>query len=305
MRLAYIISAYQYPDQLIRLVTRLMADFADFYIHIDKKTPDQTVQEMRDSLSRHANVHFLERHICHYGGFGHVEASLKGIDKIIDDGFAHDYAILLTGQDYPIKSNQYIEEFFREAGGKSFMQYIAISDPRVADGWPDAIERFSHWRVQGKRRAYMLPPTDVYLRPLISPVSGPIGLALKHCLPERKPLEGFPPYGGSGYWNLSRECIEYIMEFVHSNPKFVRFFRYTSVPDEHFFQTMLLNSTLRDTIVNDSLRYINWQGCFGPSPQVLTMADFDKLIASNALFARKFDATVDKRILDEIDTRIA
>jgi hypothetical protein len=304
MRLAYIISAYRYPAQLVRLVTRLMTDSADFYIHVDKKTDGRTTQEMHDGLRHYPNVHFLEPHICHYCGFGHVEASLKGIASIVERGVPFDHAILLTGQDYPIKSNDYIADFFRRAEGTSYMHFTPMNNPVLIEVWPDALERFTHWRVQGRHRAYVLPPSDVYLRPLFSPVSGPIGLALKHCLPRRRPLKGFPPYGGSSYWNLSRQCVQYAAEFVKRHPQFVRFFKYTSIPDEHFFQTMLLNSPLRDTIVNDNLRYIDWEGCGGSSPRNLELRDFDKIAASNALFARKFDATLDSAILDKIDAEI-
>jgi hypothetical protein len=242
VRVAYIISAYRYPDQLLRLVDRLTADFAEFFVHVDKKAPDDVAAAMHAGLTQRRSVHLLHRHVCHYCGFGHVEASLEGIRKTLSAAVPFDYVVLLTGQDYPIKSNRYIRDFFSAANGKSFMHYVPLSEPTLSDVWPDALERLTHWRVQGKRRAYVLPPTDVYLRPIISPVSGPVGLVLKYFMPKRRPLPGFPPYGGSGYWNLSASCIRYVQEFAQSHPAFVRYFRYTGIPDEHFFQTMLLNS---------------------------------------------------------------
>ncbi|MGE5445412.1 MAG: hypothetical protein ACM3SR_12560 [Ignavibacteriales bacterium] len=41
MRLAYIISAYKYPEQLIRLILRLNTDTTSFFIHVDKKTDNE------------------------------------------------------------------------------------------------------------------------------------------------------------------------------------------------------------------------------------------------------------------------
>jgi hypothetical protein len=75
------------------------------------------------------------------------------------------------------------------------------------------------------------------------------------------------------------------------------------VPDESFFQTILINSRLADRIVNDDLRYIDWSEGRA-SPRILTSDDLDSLLASGDLFARKFDARVDERVLDMLDASI-
>ena len=70
--------------------------------------------------------------------------------------------------------------------------------------------------------------------------------------------------------------------------------------DELVFQTVLLNSHLRDSIVNDHLRYIKFfRG--GSSPKILTMEDADILVKSNKFYARKFNPAIDSEILDYLD----
>ena len=71
------------------------------------------------------------------------------------------------------------------------------------------------------------------------------------------------------------------------------------VPDEIFFQTLVLNSPHRDSVVDANLRYIDW-----PGPRVLRADDLDALLGSGMLFARKFDETVDAEILDLLDHQI-
>jgi Core-2/I-Branching enzyme len=306
MQIAYIISAYRNPAQLVRLVRRLSGPASRFYIHIDRKSSPEVALEARSGLAHRGDVRFLEPHDCHYLGFGHVEASLKGIRGILADGAHANYAILLTGQDYPIKSNGFIADFLTRANGQSFMNYVAMSDPIVAQGWPDAPERFRHWHIQGKRHAYYLPFNhEVQLLPFFSVTNGPLGFLLKHLLPHRKPPAGFPAFGGLGYWNLSIDCLKYIDEFVRSHPAFVRYFRYMRIPDEHFFQTILLNSPLKDRITNDSLRFVDWTGHTGPSPRTLGVGDIGKLRDSPALFARKFDSGTDPDVLDRLDEAFA
>jgi hypothetical protein len=42
MNLAYVLSAYKLPDQLIRLVLKLNSETSHFFVHVDRKTDDAT-----------------------------------------------------------------------------------------------------------------------------------------------------------------------------------------------------------------------------------------------------------------------
>lgn len=281
MTIAYVISAYKLPRQLVRLVSCLQAPGRLFFIHVDRKTPDDVYDEMAGGLRGYDNVRFLERHRCDWGDFGHVEATLKGLDALIASGAAYDYVQLLTGQDYPIKSNAFADDFLRRHAGTSFMNHRPLPVDGLFEGGFDRLER-RHVRLFGKTR--VIPPS---------------AFNAGRWLWKRRMPYGLVPYFGSGYWCLHRACIEYVMEFVRAHPAYVRFFRHAWIPDEMFFQTILLNSPLRDTIVHDDLRFIKW-----PGPAVLTSADWDAIAAAPDLFARKFDETVDGAILDTIDRRI-
>jgi Core-2/I-Branching enzyme len=286
VHLAYIISAYQCPEQLIRLVRRLNAETASFFVHVDKKTPDGIYRVMVEGLHTLPNVHFVKRHRCDWGGFGHVAATLEGIAAILKTSTPFDFAILLTGQDYPIKPNGHIAGFFERHRGKSFLEFFPLpSDAwynRGSIGGMDRIEAW-HWRI--RKRHIRFPPSDRF----------PI---------KRKFPAGCKPFGGSSYWCLPRGCIEYIHELTIRNPAVARFFRYVDVPDEIFFQTVVMNSPFQHTTVNDNLRYIDWKDPAAGSPGVLGKRDFEKLAASPKLFARKFDARVDGEVLDLIDERL-
>jgi hypothetical protein len=123
------------------------------------------------------------------------------------------------------------------------------------------------------------------------------------ALPRRRslPLE-LQPWGGAAYWCLEREIVEYVHDFVHAHPEYVSFFEHVFVPDEIFFQTIVMNSPLRGTIENENLRYLDWSR--EPAPAVLGADDFTALAASNKLFARKFDERIDSAILDLLDASI-
>jgi Core-2/I-Branching enzyme len=274
--IAYVISAYKLPSQLVRLVRRLEAPGASFVVHVDRKTDERVNEEMVAGLADLDSIHFLPRHACHWGGFGHVRATLKGIDHLVCTGTPFEYLVLLTGQDYPLVDPDRIERHLEAVDGRSFMSYWPLPhEPWAGRGGLDRIERW-HW-IRGRR--------------------------LRLSLPLRRRVPGnLRPYGGSPYWCLARPVVEYIHAFVHANPGYVRFFEHVFVPDEIFFQTIVLNSPLAETVVDDNLRYIDWTRV--PAPTILEIRDFDVLATSGALFARKFDVTVDSEILDLLDQRL-
>jgi hypothetical protein len=275
MQLAYIVSAYKNLDQLGRLIRLLASDGSFITVHVDKKTDKRAYAEFATETSNIPSLHLLERHVCHWGGFGHVRATLKGIDQLLRDGITVDYVILLTGQDYPIKPLETIHRFFEQRRGASFMAYSPIPSPSWSPrGGLDRIQ-YRHLRLYGK-----------HLR-----------------LPgKRRFPEGLRPFGGGAYWCLFHECIEAISAFVGERPDVLRFFQHVDIPDEIFFQTVILNSDLAGTVVNDNLRYIDWSR--GRRPAILRTGDLEQLKQSSKLFARKFDVTYDRKVLDLIDREL-
>ncbi len=81
------------------------------------------------------------------------------------------------------------------------------------------------------------------------------------------------------------------------------FFKHTRVPDEVFFHSILLNAFDSDEIVNDDLFYIDWTE-HKSSPTTLTTTHLTQIKKSQDLFARKFDITMDSKILDLIDSQL-
>src|SRR5215467_5924806 len=191
MKLAYIISAYKYPEQLTRLIHRLDTDSTAFFVHVDKKTDHRIYREMVNGLSDRQNVRFLKRHKCVWGDFGHVAATLEGISEIFRTDTQFDYAILLTGQDYPIKSNRDIDAFFEEHKGKPFLEFSPLpNDIWQNRGIVGGMERIEAWHWRILKRHVWFPSGRRF----------PI---------KRKFPTSFKPFGGSSYWCLPKECIEY------------------------------------------------------------------------------------------------
>ena len=275
-RIAYIVSAYKLPAQLERMLRRLQAPGVTFAVHVDSKTRRPIWDEMV-SRCRDLDVAWLPRHRSQWGGFGHVRATLKGIDHVVSSGVAFDYAVLLTGQDYPLRSQAEIARVLGESGGRSYMRHVEL--PWEPWGPRGGLDRVEDWHVITYRRLHLALP-------------------LRRTLPG-----GLRPYGGSAYWCLERTLVHFVHGFLRDNPDYVRFFEHVFVPDELFFQTIIMNSQLRDTVENDDLRYLDWSR--EPAPAVFTAADLPALLESGQLFARKFDETVDPEVLDALVRHLA
>jgi hypothetical protein len=299
MRLAYIVTAHKYPEQLARLIDRLNGEGTSFFVHVDKKTDAATYDEMVAGLRRFPNVRFLrKRFACYYMTlFGAVQAQLQALREIFESNTSFDYLLYVTGQDYPIKSNADITATLGRAGGKSFICHFPLPFEGVHPSGGKITQPASriecwHFYICNHYVRFPLRGGALWAR------------ALNRVLPKKRQFpKGFQPHGGWAYWCLTREHAEYVHRFAETHPAFVNYFRFVKSADEIFMQTVLLNSEFKDQIINDDLRYVDWSSrdC---SPRILRATDLPKLAAVTKLFARKFDSMVDVAVLNLIDEQL-
>jgi hypothetical protein len=296
MKIAYLVLAHRYPDQLLRLIDRLDTSSATFLLHIDKKE-GETYTYLKEKLGNRGNVHFLKRYTCYWAGFGIVQATFQGIKEAVEKKIDFDYLALLSGQDYPIKTNHYINQFLEDHEGKSFIHHNALPYHQWNNqngGW-DRIQRW-HFIKQNQHRIFPLRNRFRSI-PVIRSLwnkADDIGLF------KRKFPSGMKPYGGAQFWCLHKTHAKYMYDFVQANPSYFRFFRYVFVPDEILFQTIMANSGYKDQIVSDTLTFLEWHR----PGAVLVTADMQNIKSTYYLFARKFDDTIDPEICNLIDQEI-
>jgi len=296
MKIAYLILAFKLPEQLVRLVRKLSDRDTYFFIHIDKKIKPELFQHFVQLIEPNDNVIFIKRHNSDWGRIGCIEAKLEGINEIKKMGVDFDYLINLSGQDYPIKSNQQIADFLQENYGKSFLNY----NPIPYRDHPHLDDLINYWHFYFYKYHLVFPKENMFFSPILSQLWKPIARRIK--VRPKLPL-GYKPYYGSSYWCFTRELIDYVHAFTRENQSFVRWFSHVQFPDEFFFQTMLMNSPYKNEIIDNNLRYIDFSSKKA-NPKVLTVDDFPKFTGSGKLFARKFDQNVDNAVLDMIDETI-
>jgi hypothetical protein len=275
---AYVILAHGNPEQVARLVGTLPSN-SPVLIHFDRRAPETVYRQVVELLRGRPKLHFVKRQACRWGAFGIVEGTINLIQSLVALDVDYDYATLLSGSDYPIKSNLEIATFLDRNRGKEFIESFLLTDP-------------NRWSNHG---GYYKTPQKVLCRHIrfrsrVMRIPG-----MRHM------PDGLSPYGGAQWWTLSRQSMSYIADFIERAPNIIAFFRKSFIPDESFIQTVMSNSHLAERITGDDLRFAIWDRPLPPYPATLAVEDVDMLRASDKHFARKFDPHVDSAILEVLD----
>jgi hypothetical protein len=137
--------------------------------------------------------------------------------------------------------------------------------------------------------------SDKPLRRFASRALAKAGLAQRN---HESYLGGLQAYAGDACWALSRDACQYILDFDERNPHVAEFFRYTHVPEESFYHTILGNSRFYPS-THRSLLYRYWPKA-GHHPAMLDESHMkfieaqeqvrvvDQFGSGEVLFARKF-----------------
>lgn len=290
MKKAYLIMAHKSPNQLYRLVDRLNDGLSHFFIHIDKKVE---ISQFDSLKSFGSNLMFIDRFDGRWGRYGTTLPLLAGLKTIRQSKFSFDRIILLSGQDYPIKSNSAINEFFEKSPYSVFISFFPIPDLKK---WPGK-DRGGLYRVDkyyfGEKWYELLRSKTINI------------LSIPMAFLRRKIPKKMAPYAGSAWINLDMYALEYILDFHEKNPEYLKFHRNSFVADEVFIHMLVGNSRderLLARMENSEKRFIIWESPQSPHPKTLRTADFNSIKLSEDLFARKFDE--DSDILDMIDEEL-
>lgn len=278
-----------------------------YYINIFNSNSNITKGEWKDILKAlpEDNVFISFLYGNSWGTFALVGATLDAMKYFAN--FDYQYFINLSGQDYPLKDTDTIKNVLKNRNF-SYIDYakIGLYKQYVLKKNREELPESMKYFIRHEYLYYRIP-FSINIKKLMNK----FGSAIRFDNPEflkiprlnKTLLYKFKFYIGSQWFCLLKLHVNYILKFLEDNPDFVPFFRYTYVPDEHFFHTIIMNSNLKYEVVNNNLRHMVWD-VEGGSPVIFTSNDAETLIKSQKLFARKFDIEIDSKIFDIIDSRI-
>ncbi len=280
MRVAHLIITYTNPLQTERMIQQMQHPDFDFYIHVDAKF----TLESHDNLMKYDNVYFIQNRVdVQWAAYSTIQAEFNGLQEILDSARTYDFISLMSGQDYPIKTAAQMQAFFEARKGKLLLKYRAFSGE-----WEEGMQRVNKYHL-----------TDFRFRGQFF-----LERVINTFFKRNNQPKGMQFYGSSMFWAISPEAAEYVLATVDRDSKMRRFFRFSWAPDEFLFQTILLNSSFSAQVVNENCHYYKHPPKT-PSPKTFDISDFADIIASDRLYARKFDMQKSPELLDKIDYFLA
>jgi Core-2/I-Branching enzyme len=267
------------PAQVARLVSRLECGTNTMVaVHHDPRgeplrlRPSSSVALVPDPVS------------CPWGRLGIVAAIRRSLEWLRANVPTLSWALVVSGQDYPIRTMASIEAELAAARCDAFLRHFRLDGDPADDVHP--------WQTTVRRRYLYrrrLPATARSLSlpwPRRNPFSGNVGL-----------------YAGDIWVNLSARAVDKVLDSPLNAPM-LQYLRRSPNPDEAWAVSVALNGDPELAVVNDRRRYIRWPPR-SRHPAALGPADLTDLRASSAFFARKVDLTVWPDAYDALDAEAA
>ena len=195
----------------------------------------------------------------------------------------YQYYHLISGVDFPLKTQDEIHDFFDNNYPNSYVNF-----DKVANDTGDFLHRIEQYhffqdiigRNSGSRFALLYKVESILLR-----IQKKFGIRRKQYI---------KAYKGTHWFSITHNLAQYVI----SQEKLIKKqFYYSIGADEVFLHSIIMNSPYVDDIINDSLREIDWDR---GTPYIFRLEDTPMLLESPKLFARKFDSNIDKDVIEKI-----
>ena len=279
MRLAYLIIAHQQPEQLAQMLYCIQHPDNVYLVMPDSKGLTGSEPALQAVVRRHPNVFIAPARDMRWASWSLMQARLDGIRELLARPEPWEVLINLSGQDFPLKSQEEIRAFFAANEGRNFLDIV---EPEKV--WNDPYARIQRIRLE--------PP---FMKSGWNVPKLRIDRWSRHLGQARY-------VGGRPYMALTRSFCQHLIESSHL-PRWGKTLRHGYRPVEVLPHSFIMNSPPADTVENRLLHEEDWSAG-GSHPKVFTLADRERLERSDKLFARKFDSRQDNEILRVLEKRV-
>lgn len=313
MKVLYLIQTFKDLPQIVRLVQVIRQSDPSGVVLISHNQESFVLDSA--TFEGLTDVHILNVNGGSRITFSLPAAYLAALDRARELGITFDWVINLTGQCYPVRPLKKFVSLLESAGVDGFIDHHRVFDEQGRGGiWPYE-EAHSRYHYQYYLRFTTQEPAMVWRKLLgavrvvlhkIQPwVRLDTSYGLQIGLRDRSHLIGpsFPLYGGSYYMTLSRRAADYLCNFTQTHPEIKTHFSRMNVPSEVYPHTVLANNASLK-LINEQHFFFDVNGRKRGRPHILGVKDLDRITASNAFFARKFDRMLDSKVLDCLDQRV-
>lgn len=278
MKFLFHITGYKNPDQFAWLYRAIYNENDLFVIHVDQKSPGEVHSGFQALANGHENTHFIASLPIVWGGIGLIQAELAAIRYALDIDPNWHYLINLSAQDYPLIPLNEIRTRLDAAWPHNFVECKALSTV--------------HWRI---RKRIWFRYIEHRSKRHFTPIPRPLYAAQK-----------IKWYGA--WWHILSHDFCVWWSTATKAEGYLKALQSAGMPDEFLIQNIIQDSPFQDTVIPECRHEIIWCNPGDPlsttaHPNILTMRNRDALTSSRAFFARKFDRSVDREILEFLAQR--
>lgn len=313
MSVNYLILVHKSPAQFKRLIEVLDAPWVQFFIHVDKKC---NLTDFESMVPADERVHYVSeenRVDGRWGDLSLVDAALACMRLMIAKG-GDGHSVLLSGQDYPLRSPEYVRDFFDAHQENNFMSVYPIPDPKkVSEN--GGMERlisytFDCRNPQNARMKAKIQPLSLRLKTILGFIRlarfrrDLLRKAVKLYFKKREYPEVLSKHFNEFWCAFNADAIKQIVATFDQNPEIREYYKYTHIPDETAFSSILLKNAAFEKTLMPMCHYIDWETSKDGSPKTIGCDDLPRIkkeleAKPYLMFARKFEC--DSKVFDEID----
>ncbi|KAJ0667351.1 putative glycosyl transferase, family 14, beta-glucuronosyltransferase GlcAT14A/B/C [Helianthus annuus] len=286
-RLAYLISGSKHDGSMLRrTLLALYHPNNRYVVHLDADSPPEERVELTQFVKNHpvfvkfGNVVVISKaNLVTYRGPTMVANTLHAAAVLLREGGDWDWFINLSASDYPLVTQDDLLHTF---------SYL----PRDLN-FLDHTSKIG-WKMSQRAKPVIVDP-GLYM----AKKADVFWITQRRSVPT-----AFKLFTGSAWMVLSRPFIDFCIWGYDNLPRTVLMYytNFISSP-EGYFHTVVCNAhEFQNTTVNSDLHFISWDTPPKQHPHYLTTNDFQKMVDSNAPFARKFHQ--DDPVLDKIDSEL-
>jgi hypothetical protein len=290
MKHAYLIIAHHEFEVLKRLVKALDDNRNAVYIHFDKK-----ITHLPVLTTDYAELYLLDNRVnVKWGDVSQIEAELVLFAESVKHG-PYAYYHLLSGVDLPIKSQDFIHSFCGRQQGKEFIDFYPGDAGLEID---NKVQRYHLFPKYFRAAPGLLNFFRKGLRFIFLRMQSDFGVRRHEQTVFKKGLN----------WVSVTEA--FVLYLLGKKEQILKDYQYTFCADEIFLQTICWHSPFLENVFESAhtgqgcLRMVSWQNNRLVDWQE---QDFEVLMNSEALFARKFNSrhiTFLDRLLNQIATDV-
>lgn len=323
-KIALLFLVHKSPEQFAHLLRRLDDGRFDFYIHVDAKSDINQFLPVEHHIKK-SHVHWIFNRVkTYFNDFSLVEATYNVMKAAYRGDYL--YYVLLTGQDYPIKSNDYIYKKLYASYPTAYIDMYGVNDAFLSGvKWVENIG-YSYFSQSLRKKLQCTLGNKFYYSSygrIVKILPRIYDILMTHFSysPRKRIKETVYTYSaGSHFWILPDVAVRHIINVFEHDTNINDIFRHIAAPEESYFQTVLSsmdNLELPDNMLaqfenvnkemdNPALRLIKWYENgkhTNGHPAIWNMNDIPIIGKAEALYARKLDISIDSRIIEYLDTK--